>query len=189
MTNTLLFKEMAKPRLSVKVQTLVVIAAVAGAVAVPQVFHALGAALGLGTVLGESFLPMHLPILLVGLLAGPYIGATAGMFGPLVSFALFGMPGSDILPIMMLELCMYGLVAGLFRYARIPVVMKVLLAQIAGRIIRGAAILAVVYGLGSGSVPLASIWLSIDKGIYGIVLQWALLPVIMHSVELMKNEE
>ncbi len=189
MTNTMFLKAMTKPRLSVKIQTLVAIAAVASAVAVPQIFHALGAALGLGTTLGESFLPMHLPILFVGLLAGPYAGAAAGMFGPLVSFAFSGMPGIAMLPFMMLELCTYGLTAGLFRNAKIPVVMKVLLAQITGRIIRAAAILVVVYGLGSGSVPLASIWLSIDKGIYGIVLQWTLLPVIMHCVERMKNEE
>ncbi len=75
MTNTMILKTMEKPRLSVKVQTLAAIAAVAGAVAVLQIFHALGAAFGAGTALGETFLPMHLPILLVGLLAGPYEGA------------------------------------------------------------------------------------------------------------------
>ena len=42
-------KTMEKPRLSVKVQTLATIAAVVGTVAVPQIFHVLGAALGLGT--------------------------------------------------------------------------------------------------------------------------------------------
>lgn len=48
--------------------------AVLAAVAVTQVFHLLGAASGLGTALGEAFLPMHLPVILVGLLAGPYEG-------------------------------------------------------------------------------------------------------------------
>ena len=67
--------------------------------------------------------------------------------------------------------------------------MKVLLAQITGRMIRAAAILVAVYGLGSESVPLASIWMSIGTGIYGIILQWALLPVIVHCMECMKNEE
>ena len=136
MTNTMILKTMEKPRLSVKVQTMATIAAIAGAVAVPQIFHVLGAAFGLGTGLGESFLPMHLPILLVGLLAGPYAGAAAGMFGPLVSFALSGMPGVVMLPFMMLELCMYGLAAGLLRNVKLPVVVKVLLAQTAGRIVR-----------------------------------------------------
>ena len=165
MTNTMILKTMEKPRLSVKVQTMATIAAIAGAVAVPQIFHVLGAAFGLGTGLGESFLPMHLPILLVGLLAGPYAGAAAGMFGPLVSFALSGMPGVAMLPFMMLELCIYGLAAGLLRNVKLPVVVKVLLAQTAGRIVRAAAILVAVYGFGSESIPLASIWLRDRKSV------------------------
>ncbi len=189
MTNTMTLKTMEKPRLSVKVQTLATIAAIMGAVAVPQIFHVLGAVLGLGTGLGESFLPMHLPILLVGLLAGPYAGAVAGMFGPLVSFAFSGMPGIAMLPFMMLELCVYGLAAGLLRTVKLPVILKVLIAQTAGRAIRAAAVLFAVYGLGSDSVAVASIWMSISAGICGIVLQWMLLPMIVHFVERMADEE
>lgn len=189
MSNTMILKTMEKPRLSVKVQTLATIAAIAGAVIVPQIFHALGAALGLGTALGETFLPMHLPILLVGLLAGPYAGAIAGMFGPLVSFAFSGMPGIAMLPFMMLELCVYGLTTGLLRNVKLPVIMKVIFAQIAGRVLRAAAILVAVYGLGSESVPVASIWMSIGTGIFGIALQWISLPLITHCVERMKNDE
>lgn len=189
MSNAMILRTMEKPRLSLKAQTLATIAAIAGAVIVPQLLHAFGAVSGMGTSLGETFLPMHLPILLVGLLAGPYAGAVAGMFGPLVSFALSGMPGIAMLPFMMLELCAYGLTAGLLRNVKLPVVMKVLFVQIAGRIIRAAAIFAAVYGLGSQSVSLASIWMSISVGIFGIVLQWALVPMIVHCVERMNKEE
>ena len=68
-----------KPKVSVKVQTLATVGALAAAVALPQVFHAVGAVSGLGTALGETFLPMHLPILLVGLTAGPAVGAISGV--------------------------------------------------------------------------------------------------------------
>ena len=61
---------MSKPKLSVKVQTLATVTAIVAAVAVPQLFHVMGAVSGLGTSLGETFLPMHLPIIIVGLLAG-----------------------------------------------------------------------------------------------------------------------
>ena len=64
MSTTVMMRTAAKPRLSVKVQTFAALAAVAGAVAVPQLFHVLGAVSGLGTSLGEIFLPMHLPIML-----------------------------------------------------------------------------------------------------------------------------
>lgn len=65
-----MMKTAAKPRLSVKAQTFAALAAVVGAVAVTQLFHVLGAVSGLGASLSEIFLPMHLPIMLVGLLAG-----------------------------------------------------------------------------------------------------------------------
>ncbi len=185
-----LVKTCQKPRLSVKAQTLSALAATAGAVILPQIFHALGAVTGLGTALGETFLPMHLPIILVGLLAGPYAGAAAGFFGPLVSFALSGMPTAAMLPFMMLELCAYGLFAGLLRTVNMPVLAKVLTVQVAGRIVRAAAILFAVYALGAESVKVASIWLSVKTGLFGLCLQWALIPLIVYRVEnLKKNEE
>lgn len=98
MSTTAVLKNESKPRLSLKVQVIATIAAIAGAVILPQVFHLLGAISGLGSALGETFLPMHFPIILVGLLAGPYAGAISGLFGPLLSFALSGMPGAYMLP-------------------------------------------------------------------------------------------
>ncbi len=94
-------------KVSIKKQTVAALLAVVAAVALPQLFHVMGYLSGLGTALGEIFLPMHLPILFIGLLAGPYAGAIAGACSPLVSFALTGMPGSAMLPFMMLELCTY----------------------------------------------------------------------------------
>lgn len=181
-------KTIERPRLSVKVQTIATLAAIVGAVAVPQVFHLLGAASGLGTSLGEAFLPMHLPIILVGLLAGPYAGAIAGLLGPLASFALSGMPGVVMLPFMMIELCGYGLAAGLLRNTKLPTFGKVVIAQIAGRAVRAVAILAAVYLLGNESVRVASVWTSIATGLFGIALQWALLPLIVYRVENLKKE-
>lgn len=178
-----LVKTMEKPRLSVKIQTLAAIAAIIGAVAVPQLFHAMGAVSGLGTALGETFLPMHLPIIFVGLLAGPYAGAIAGLLGPLVSYLMTGMPGSVMLPFMMLELCAYGVFSGLFRNVKMPNIAKVLTAQIGGRLIRAAAILIAVYLLKNDSIKIAVIWKSIVAGLPGLLLQWSLLPLIMYRVE------
>lgn len=182
-------KTIEKPQLSVKVQTLAAILAIIGAVVVPQIFHVLGAVSGLGTALGETFLPMHLPVILVGLLAGPYAGAVAGLLGPAVSFGLSGMPGSAMLPFMMLELCAYGLVSGLLRGAKLPTIGKVLITQAAGRAVKALAILLAVYVLGNENVPIASIWMSIGAGIFGIVLQWTLLPLIVYRVENRKKNE
>lgn len=183
MTTTAIKKATVKPYLSVEMQTLATFLAIVSAVIVPQAFHLLGAVSGLGTALGETFLPMHLPIILVGLLAGPYAGAIAGLLGPLASFALSGMPGIMMLPFMMIELCTYGLAAGLLRSVKIPTFAKVVTVQIAGRAVRVVAIILAVYVFGNESVRVASIWLSICTGIFGIVLQWALLPLIVYRVE------
>lgn len=188
MSNTTIIRTIEKPRLSVKVQTIATILAIVGAVAVPQLFHLLGAVSGLGTALGETFLPMHLPIILVGLLAGPYAGAISGLLGPLMSFALSGMPGAVMLPFMMIELCVYGLSAGLLRNVKIPTIGKVLAVQVTGRAIRAAAILIAVYALDNDSIKVAAIWNSISAGIFGLVLQWALLPLIIYRVENIKNK-
>ncbi len=174
MTNTY-----AKPKLSVKTQTLATVGAIAAAVILPQLFHLMGAVSGLGTALGETFLPMHLPIIL----AGPYVGAIAGVLSPLISFALTGMPTVAMLPFMMIELCVYGLSAGLLRSVNLPNIVKVLIAQVAGRGVRAIAILIAVYAFGNTAVPVAVIWNSIVAGIFGIVLQWALIPLIVYRAE------
>lgn len=189
MTNQAILRTNAKMKLSVKTQTLATIAAIVGAVVIPQLFHVMGAMSGLGTALGETFLPMHLPIILVGLLAGPYAGAISGLCGPLVSFALTGMPGAAMLPFMMIELCCYGLFAGLLRNVNIPTIVKVLVTQIGGRAVRAVAILFATYVLGSTKIPVSIIWTSIVVGIFGIVLQWALLPLIVYRVETAAKNE
>ena len=78
-------------------------------------------------MLGVAFLPMHLPIIFVGLIAGPAVGAIAGAAAPLVSFLLSGMPMLAMLPLMMVELCAYGLVAGLLRGIKLPSLAKVVI--------------------------------------------------------------
>lgn len=181
MTNTAAVQ--TRPRLSIKMQALSTLVAVAAAVAVPQIFHVIGAVSGLGTALGETFLPMHLPILLVGLFAGPYAGMIAGLLGPLTSFALSGMPGAAMLPFMMVELAVYGLCAGLFRNVHIPTLGKVVIAQIAGRVVRAGTILLSVHVFGNELIQTSIIWSSIATGLPGLVLQWSLLPLLVFWVD------
>ena len=66
--------------LSVSRQMIAAVLAIVAAVALPQVFHFIGAISGSGTVPGSVFSPMHLPVILVGLLAGPLAGGLAGLF-------------------------------------------------------------------------------------------------------------
>ena len=99
----------AVKKISIKTQAVGTVIALISAVALPQIIHVIGAVSGMGTSLGEALLPMHLPIILAGLLGGSYVAGIAGLLSPLLSFALTGMPTSAMLPFMMIELCAYGI--------------------------------------------------------------------------------
>ena len=73
--------------------------------ALPPAFHMLGP---VASVLS----PMHIPVLLCGLLCGWSYGAVCGVAGPLLSSLLTGMPPAAALVHMLPELCVYGLVCG-----------------------------------------------------------------------------
>lgn len=165
-----------------KMKTVAAVLAVAAAVALPQLLHAVGAVSGLGAALGGAFLPMHLAIFLVGLLAGPVAGVAAGMLSPCVSYLLSGMPAATVLPFMVIELAGYGLVSGLLASSRMHVFFKLLIAQVLGRAIRAAVVLISFYGFNAG-LPASSIWAGIVAGLPGILLQWVLITLIMFRIE------
>lgn len=51
------------PKLSLSIKAAATVLAIVAAVALPQLFHVIGAVSGQGTMLGVAFLPMHLPII------------------------------------------------------------------------------------------------------------------------------
>ena len=90
---------------------------------------------------------------------------------------------------MMVELCAYGFLAGLLRKASIPTFFKVLLTQVGGRLIRAAAILIAFYAFGYSKIPVSIIWTSITAGLFGIILQWTLIPLAVFRIENAKSKE
>ena len=177
------------PRLSFKAQTAALFAALAAAVALPQLFHLVGAVSDLGTTVGASFLPMHLPIMIVGFIAGPYAGVVAGALAPVVSFLLSGMPTPAMLPLMIAEISAYGLFAGLLRNAKIPSFAKLLSVQLLGRAARAIVTVAVVLFVSNTPIALSSIYTSILTDLPGIIIQWAVLPLLLYFVKTRFGEE
>ena len=171
------------PKLSLSIKAAATVLAIVAAVALPQLFHVIGAVSGQGTMLGVAFLPMHLPIIFVGLIAGPAAGAIAGAAAPLASFLLSGMPMLAMLPLMMVELFAYGLVAGLLREVKLPSLVKVVIGQLAGRVVLTAATAIAVFAFGS-SKTVAATWTSdLAAGLPGLALQWALIPLAAYWTE------
>lgn len=177
----------SKPKLSLKAQTFGAIVAIISAVALPQAIHLLGTASGTGTALGEILLPMHLPIILAGLLVGPYAAGIAGLGSPLIAFCLTGMPTAAMLPFMMIELAAYGICAGALRSVRIPDIAKVFTVQVTGRLIRAAAILIGFYCFDSAINPTV-ILTSIKIGLIGLVLQLVIIPLAVYRLRKADNE-
>lgn len=178
MTNSI-----ALNKTTVKTKTLLTVAAVISAVLLPQIFHIAGMTSGLGAAPGAAFLPMQLPVLLAGLLAGPLVGLIAGILSPLVSFTISGMPSAVMLPNIIAELAGYGFMAGLLWHVKMPVFGKLLIAQIAGHVTKALVILLSVYAMKNQSVPTSLIWTSVTAGLPGILLQWALIPLILFRVQ------
>ena len=171
------------PKLSLSIKAAATVLAIVAAVALPQLFHVIGAVSGQGTMLGVAFLPMHLPIIFVGLIAGPAAGAIAGAAAPLASFLLSGMPMLAMLPLMMVELFAYGRVAGLLREVKLPSLVKVVIVQLAGRVVLTAATAIAVFAFGS-SKTVAATWTSdLAAGLPGLALQWALIPLAAYWTE------
>lgn len=103
----------------------------------PLAFHALG--------LGAAFSPMHIPVLLCGLVCGPVYGAFCGIAGPVISSLTTSMPGAVQLIYFVPELMAYGLLSGLF-YAKLrtgrmlfDIILSLIPAMLLGRVVGGAA--------------------------------------------------
>lgn len=161
---------------------------VAAGVLLPLLVHVSG-------VPGPVFLPMHLPVLLAGFLLGPTAGLLLGITAPLASFALTGMPrlNPPILPVMVIELAVYGTVAGLghiFAIRRIRPSLPglgllfplLLAAMLAGRLAMGVAIWLLGPLFGWPFQPYPYVVGAIVTGLPGIILQLVVIPPLVRAI-------
>ena len=145
-------------------------------VVLPQAFHAIPNA-------GSVFLPMHIPVLMSGFVVGPLFRLICGVATPLLSHLIFGMPPAPVLPGMLCELAVYGLMTGLLsRLIKIKNVtaktyIVLILAMLAGRLTYGV-LNALVFKAGSYSMQA---WTSAAfiTALPGIVIQLILIPVLI----------
>lgn len=166
---------------------IVTLTGVAAAVALPQLFHAIGAVSGTGAAVGAALLPMHIPVILAGLISGPVVGALVGAASPLVSFLISGMPTALLLPFLIIELAVYGLTAGLLAKTKLNSLVKLLIVQVTGRAARAAATLISVYFLGNNSMTAADAITFVSAGLFGILIQWALIPALLQYAERLRK--
>ena len=162
---------------SVKNMTLTAVC-VALCVVLPIAFHSIPDA-------GSVFLPMHIPVLICGMICGWPYGLICGLMGPLLSSGLTGMPPVAILPAMMVECATYGMVSGIMlklvhtknTYADLYIALVV--AMLAGRVLSGIA-KALIF-MPNISMT-AWIMASFVTALPGILIQLVFLPSVVQML-------
>ena len=146
----------------------------------PSIFHLFGA------TAGRIFLPMHIPVLVCGLVLGPVPGLLCGFLTPLLSSIFTGMP--VLFPqgvVMMLELGAYGFFTGLLG-RRFGIYPSLIGAMFCGRIVSGITF-SILMGLSGGAYTFeAFISAALITALPGIVIQLVLVPLLVLSLQRFK---
>ena len=139
--------------------------------------------------IGSMLLPMHIPVLLCGLICGWQHGTIVGFVLPLLRYLLFGMP--PIFPTglaMSFELAAYGFLAGfLYQHSRWHCVISLyrclIAAMVGGRVVWGL-VTTVLFGL-SGKVFTFGLFLTnaFLTAVPGIILQLIFIPAMMVALD------
>ncbi len=133
---------------------------------------------------GNMLLPMHLPVIVCGLICGWQYGGIVGFMLPLLRYVLFGMPPMPNGLAMAFELAAYGAISG-FLYNRsrwqciVSLYRSLVIAMIGGRVIWGMVRVVML-----GMTGNAFTWQMFMAGAFlnavpGIILQLVFIPALM----------
>lgn len=135
---------------------------------------------------GSVLCPMHIPVLLCGLMCGWPYGLACGLIGPALSSLVTGMPPVAMLPQMMLECAVYGFTAGLLfrlvqtKYRVLNLYISLVAAMLLGRLVAGAAA-ALLFARATMTFNIFFTSYFVVS-LPGIVLQLLLIPAIVMAL-------
>lgn len=139
--------------------------------------------------IGNMLLPMHIPVLLCGLICGWQYGLVVGFVAPLLRSVLFGMPPMYPVAIAMaFELAAYGLIIGLV-YAAVhkrgvaALYISLLTAMVGGRLVWGLAEVVLLGMAGNAFTLQAFLSGALLSAVPGILLQLVLIPAVMVALD------
>lgn len=134
--------------------------------------------------IGNKLLPMHIPALLTGYLAGPFYGLAAGFIMPLMRSIIIGMPPMMPQAVgMAFELATYGFVTGtLFKTLKrstFNTYFSLIIAMVMGRAVWGA-VSYFLYGIKNSAFTMEMFMAgAFLNAIPGIVIQLILIPPLI----------
>ena len=139
--------------------------------------------------IGNMLLPMHIPVLLCGLICGWQYGLVVGFVAPLLRSVLFGMPPMYPVAIAMaFELAAYGLIIGLV-YAAVhkrgvaALYISLLTAMAGVRLVWGLAEVVLLGMAGNAFTLQAFLSGALLSAVPGILLQLVLIPAVMVALD------
>lgn len=166
-------------QMSIVKKSIITAVCIALCVVLPQAFHAIPNA-------GSIYCPMHIPVLICGLICGWQYGFLCGIAGPLLSSLFTGMPPAAMLPQMVIECAVYGLIAGLVMrfistkkvYADLYI--SLVAAMLSGRVIGGIA-KALIFAKGETTIVTWATSYFVTS-LPGIIIQLVLIPTIVFAL-------
>lgn len=161
-------------------KSMITAVCIALCVILPMAFHSIPNA-------GSVFLPMHIPVILCGLICGWPFGLLCGIAGPLLSSLIAQMPPMAYLPNMMTELIAYGVITGITmqivhtKKIYVDLYISLLIALVAGRVLAGTT-KALIFSPGSYSI---SAWITgyFITSLPGLLIQFFLIPNVIFALE------
>ncbi len=137
---------------------------------------------------GNMLLPMHIPVMLCGLICGWQYGGIVGFVTPLLRFALFGAPPMPGAVGMAFELAAYAIIVGLV-YGRsrwkcvVALYRALIIAMIGGRVVWAVARMVMMGAVGFPFSWEVFVSAGFVTAIPGIVLQLIVIPAVMVALD------
>lgn len=137
--------------------------------------------------LGQTFLPMHIPVMLCGLICSTPYGIVVGLVSPLLKTIITGLPPITTSVAMSFELATYGGMCGML-YKSFPkkigyVYPTLLISMLAGRIVNASVNYLIATASDSEFILKTFITVNVINALPGIVIQLALIPLIILALK------
>jgi len=127
---------------------------------------------------------MHVPVLLAAAFLGWLPALIVGAVSPVLAFLLTGMPPPYAVPMMAIEMSLYGIIlALLYRNARLPLMVALIIAIVFGRLAFGFSMVFLAPLLGLPHTVKTFLAAAFITGLPGIIIHLILIPIAVRTLK------
>lgn len=180
--NKISVKKLLPDALNIRRESFIGALTVIVAIFAPQIFHIIGTFSGVGAALGESLLPMHLPIALGAFFLSPVTALIAAAVAPVASNLLTAMPTAAMLPYIISEVVALSLSISILRkfFSALP---TVAFSIVLSRLIKIFIVFIAVRFFSADNISVGAIVAITAKGAFGAILQLSFVPLMVYYIK------